>query len=288
MILLRSSFQTGKFKDSNSAFLLAKEVGTGILMLSFPDCSNDETEKVNGHDLTSVTVNAALVDVAKDQLSAVVPYHYVAPDRLANILRNLGKPAVAELVESLLPNNSSSKSGDLGEIVATEYIEETSQYTVPIRRLRWKDHRDMAMRGEDAIGVMIPGKTRPIDFLKVEVKSRATLQTSVVKDARKALDAFDGLPTQHALQFVAARAYESGNEQVADAIVRASLVDGIFPHQVEHMLFVFTGNNPKEFLKKDLEGYAGSISQKSVGFRVENHQQFIADVFEGALDENES
>lgn len=160
-------------------------------MLSFPDWSDDETEKVNGHDLTSVTVNAALVDVAKDQLSAVVPYHYVAPDRLANILRNLGKPAVAELVESLLPNNSSSKSGDLGEIVATEYIEETSQYTVPIRRLRWKDHRDMAMRGEDAIGVMIPGKTRPIDFLKVEVKSRATLQTSVVKDARKALDAFD-------------------------------------------------------------------------------------------------
>ena len=218
-----------------------------IPMLSFPDWSDDETEKVNGHDLTSVTVNAALVDVAKDQLSAVVPYHYVAPDRLANILRNLGKPAVAELVESLLPNNSSSKSGDLGEIVATEYIEETSQYTVPIRRLRWKDHRDMAMRGEDAIGVMIPGKTRPIDFLKVEVKSRATLQTSVVKDARKALDAFDGLPTQHALQFVAARAYESGNEQVADAIVRASLVDGIFPHQVEHMLFVFTGNNPKEF-----------------------------------------
>ncbi|MEJ1386235.1 MAG: Hachiman antiphage defense system protein HamA [Candidatus Sedimenticola sp. (ex Thyasira tokunagai)] len=257
-------------------------------MLSFPDWSDDETEKVNEHDLTSVTVNAASVDMAKERLSAVIPDHYAAPDRLAHILRNLGKPAVAEFVESLLPKNSSSRSGDLGEIIATEYIEESGQYTVPVRRFRWKDHRDMAMRGEDAIGVMVPGKGQPINFLKVEVKSRAALQTSVVKEARKALDASDGLPTPHALQFVAARAYESGNEEIADAIDRVSLVEGILPQYVEHMLFAFSGNNPKGFLKKDLEGYTGSITQKSVGVRVQKHQQFIADVFEEALGANES
>ena len=27
-------------------------------------------------------------------------------------------------------------------------------YNAPIKRLRWKDHRNMAMRGEDVIGIL--------------------------------------------------------------------------------------------------------------------------------------
>lgn len=252
-------------------------------MLSFSDWSDDETEEVNGHNLTTVTVEAESTTTAKERLAALVPTHYASPDRIADILRKLGKPAVAKYVENLLPKTPSLRSGDLGEIVATEYIEEKTPYTVPIRRLRWKDHREMAMRGDDAIGVKVPGAARPIDFLKVEAKSRAILQTSVVKEARKALNASDGLPTSHALTFVSQRSHEIGIEEVADAIDRALLVDGIVPKQVSHMLFAFTGNKSIGFLKKDLEGYSGSISQQSVGFQIEQHQQFITDVFEEAL-----
>ena len=39
-----------------------------------------------------------------------------------------------------------------GEIYATEWIDAHSGgYRAPIKRLRWKDHRNMAMRGEDVI-----------------------------------------------------------------------------------------------------------------------------------------
>ena len=257
-------------------------------MLSFSDWSYIINEEVNDHQLTSVTIQAASAETAKEQLAVLVPEHYASPDRIAEVLRKLGKPAVATLVETLLPQKSSLRSGDLGEIIATEYIEELTQYSVPIRRLRWKDHREMAMRGDDAIGVKVPGANSPIDFLKVEAKSRAALQTSVVTEAREALNGSDGLPTSHALNFVSQRCHEIGNTEVADAIDHAALVDGIVPQQVRHMLFTFSGNKPISFLKQDLDGYLGGISQLSVGVQVEQHQQFIAGVFDEALDANES
>ena len=47
------------------------------------------------------------------------------------------------------------RSGDLGEIYATEWIDAHSGgYRAPIKRLRWKDHRNMAMRGDDVIGIL--------------------------------------------------------------------------------------------------------------------------------------
>jgi len=257
-------------------------------MLSFNDWSDDEEEEVNGHQLTSISVSGESSEIAKEILAAVVPEHYAAPDRLADILRKLGKPAVAKYVETLLPNTPSLRSGDLGEILATEYIDENTEFVVPIKRLRWKDHREMAMRGDDAIGVRIPGKKRPIDFLKVEAKSRAALRTSVVREARSALDASSGLPTSHALNYVAERAHETGKEDIADAIHRALLLDGINPQQVEHMLFAFSGNNPNGFLKADLEGYGGAIPQNSVGLRIDTHQAFIKSVFEEVAEEHES
>ena len=47
------------------------------------------------------------------------------------------------------------RSGDLGEIYATEWIDSSERrLRAPIKRLRWKDHRNMAMRGDDVIGIL--------------------------------------------------------------------------------------------------------------------------------------
>jgi hypothetical protein len=117
-----------------------------------------------------------------------VPTHYAAEERVADILRRLGKPAAAQFVEGKLPTSKSIRSGDLGEILATEWIASRGDYHVPINRLRWKDHRNMAMRGDDVIGIHQDPQTNRLSFLKTEVKSRVTLGPAVVAEARASLD----------------------------------------------------------------------------------------------------
>jgi hypothetical protein len=80
-----------------------------------------------------------------------------------------------------LPQTPKIRSGDLGEILATQYIDERTAYKAPIKRLRWKDHREMPLRGDDVIGIALPDGNAPIRFLKSEVKSRKSLSTKVVQ-----------------------------------------------------------------------------------------------------------
>src|SRR3989344_1503375 len=257
-------------------------------MLSFSDWSEEEEEEVGGHSLRLLTATEGHKDTARDLVVSVVPEHYASPEKLARIFEKLGKEAVAGFLRTELPTRASLRSGELGEIFATEYIDERTEFSAPVKRLRWKDHREMAMRGDDVIGIRLPEEGERIRFLKVEAKSEASLQTRTIMKARDALDGDDGLPSSHALSFISKRLNEMGQEELADAIDRAQLRDGIVSGQVRHMLFAFSGNDPGGFLRADLETYAGPFRQQSVGLRITEHQVFIASVFEGVLEDDES
>ena len=69
-----------------------------------------------------------------------------------------------------MPQTSRSRSGDLGEILATELVEEEIGLRVPVRRLRYKDGRNMAMRGDDFIGAGYDGNGEKPGFLKAKLK----------------------------------------------------------------------------------------------------------------------
>ena len=256
-------------------------------MLVFSDWSEGNEEEVSGHPLLLLTVMDGQGDTARARVISVVPEHYASPEKLASIFEKLGKEAAAAFLREQLPRSVSLRSGELGEIFATEYIDERTEFTAPLKRLRWKDHRDMAMRGDDVIGIRLPKRGERIRFLKAEAKSESSLQTRTIRKARGALDGDDGLPSSHALSFISQRLLELGQEELADAIDRAQLRDGIVSGQVRHMLFAFTGNDPGRFLRADLEAYPGSIQQQYVGLRITNHQEFIASVFEGVLKDNE-
>jgi hypothetical protein len=93
-----------------------------------------------------------------------------------------------------LPTTKALRSGDLGEIYATEWIDAHSGgYHAPIKRLRWKDYRNMAMRGDDVIGIFQDADTKRLKFLKTEAKSRVTLTAQVLAEARAGLDKDGGL-----------------------------------------------------------------------------------------------
>lgn len=249
-------------------------------MVEFNSWCDDDHSNVGPHSLHVLSGKPESLHEGYDAIAAIVPSHYAAEEQIVRVLARLGKPAAAELVREKLPTTKSIRSGDLGEILATEYIADQTPYDAPIKRLRWKDHRNMAMRGDDVIGISQDPDTGRLRFLKTEAKSRAVLAAGVVANARVALDKDNGLPSAHALSFMSARLLELGNSDLADAIDDAQLKYGIPLQTVKHMLFTFSGNSPTAHLKASLEAYTGTIAQLSVGVRIDAHAAFIGAVYD--------
>jgi hypothetical protein len=212
-------------------------------------------------------------------LAGTIPSFYASSKRIASVLKRLGKSAAAKYIENKLPTSARGRSGDLAEILAARYVEESTDFSTSISKLRWKDHREMAMRGDDLIGLEPVKGAEKIRFLKGEVKSRATLTASAVNDARDTLNASRQRPSPHALEFIADRLHEEGEDALADLVDDALLVDGIALKQVSHLIFTFSGNDPSAILTGNLTNYTGRVPQSAVGLHVDQHQEFIARVF---------
>ncbi|MGO7040816.1 Hachiman antiphage defense system protein HamA [Rhizobium acaciae] len=253
-------------------------------MTQFDDWCLSVEEPVGNHARRVMTGQAASLAKGIQATAAIVPGHYASEESVARALSWLGKPAAAALIEGKLPTTKNIRSGDLGEIYATEWIDAHSGgYRAPIKRLRWKDHRNMAMRGDDVIGILQDAATDRLLFLKAEAKSRVALTGQVLTDARAGLDKDGGLPSAHALSFISARLLELDNLPLVDAIDDALLKHGIPVQNVKHLLFTFSGNAPDALLTASLQAYPGPINQWGVGLRVEGHAAFIGAVYDRVI-----
>lgn len=249
-------------------------------MIQFSNWCQSNNTRGQNHFISVLTSQAAQLQAAILESADIVPNHYASEESLARAFSRLGRPAAARLIEEKLPTSLKIRSGDLGEIYATEWIDTLSGgYRAVIKRLRWKDHRNMAMRGEDVIGIYQDPQTQRLNFLKTEAKSRSALTSQVLNEARAGLDNNHGLPSAHALTFISARLMELGNNHLADAIDDAVLIHGISVQNVRHLLFVFSGNAPLNLLTSSFQAYSGTIYQMSVGLHVANHSTFINSVY---------
>lgn len=229
------------------------------------------------HLMTEVAGERARV---LDELRGVVRSHYVSPEVTAKRLAELGAPKTAELLREHVPTTKTARSGDLGEVLATEIAEQTLNFAVPIRRLRWKDGRNMALRGDDIVGIR--DRKNTLEFLKGESKSREALTTSVLDEAGAALDRDRGRPMRHAVLFVAERLRELGDDTLAVRLERAVL-DSFWGSRVEHLLFALTGVDPKSLLSDHLIAAAKKKrTRHAVGVQLADHSTFI-DVLYGGL-----
>jgi hypothetical protein len=253
-------------------------------MAKFTDWCVPVDTLVGNHFCQVMTGAPASLSNGIEATAAIVPGHYASEEQVARALVRLGKPAAAELIQSKLPTTKAIRSGDLGEIYATEWIDAHSGgYRAPIKRLRWKDHRNMAMRGDDVIGILQDAQTQRLHFLKTEAKSRTKLTAQVLNEARAGLDKDGGLPSAHALSFISARLLELGNQPLADAIDDALLKYGIPVQNVRHLLFTFSGNEPDALLAASLRAYPGPITQWGVGLHVHGHATFVGAVYDRVI-----
>ena len=202
--------------------------------------------------------------------------------------QRLGYKVAAEILRAQLPQTHKGRSGDLGEILATELVEEEIGLRVPVRRLRYKDGRNMAMRGDDFIGAGYGGDDSKLWLLKGEAKSNKVLGKATVTSARKVLNRDNGRCTPTRLAFVANRLLESND----DGRCRNSAADlrdevglkSLRADRIDHMLFTMSGNGPHASLKDDLGGAGTNRDQYVVNLHIEDHQDFIKEMYEKAED----
>lgn len=212
-----------------------------------------------------------------DDLRQIMRSHYNDLAQIAADIKELGYPDASAILAERLPQKSRARSGDLGEIIATEYIEHTLGYKIPVRRLRYKDGREMALRGDDFIGIQYD-RVNGLKLLKGESKSAAKLSNDTVQKARAALNRDAGRCTPHSLLFVADRLMEGTVEQqelgrvLKKEVARGSLK----PRSIEHAVFTMTGNNPLNILRNDLSGADRRRKQTSINLNISDHQKFIA------------
>jgi hypothetical protein len=221
------------------------------------------TEQVGGR--------AKITDALKD----VMRSHYDDLATIADDISTLGYKMASAILYERLPQGKKGRSGDLGEILATEYTEQHLYYKVPIRRLRYKDGREMALRGDDFIGIGYD-KDGQLLMLKGESKSAAALSNVTVQSARAALDRDHGRCTPHALLFVADRLLSGKDKDVGTALKIEVATKGLPPNRIAHAVFTLSGNAPLHFLRNDLAAADANRRQISINLHIADHQNFIA------------
>ncbi|HAV8770721.1 TPA: DUF1837 domain-containing protein [Escherichia coli] len=253
-------------------------------MVPFYDWCDSADMPLGNHHVRVMTGRPGDIATGIQMTARAIPAHYTTEERIAAALAKLGKTAAAQMLNDLLPQTAHIRSGDLGEIYATEWIDAYSGYRAPIKRLRWKDHRNMAMRGDDVIGMLLDAETQRLSFLKTEAKSRINLRAQTLEEARSGLDKDSGLPSSHALSFISARLMEIGTDApLVDAIDEALYRHGIPPESVKHLLFTFSGNPPQTLLTQALQAYPDPIGQWGVGLHIDNHAAFVGAVYDRVI-----
>lgn len=225
-------------------------------------------------------------DEIRDDLAETIRSHYDRLDRIADDVDRLGYKVAAEILSEAMPQTPRGRSGDLGEILATELVEEEIGLRVPVRRLRYKDGRNMSMR-DDFIGAGYDSKGEKLWLLKGEAKSNKVLGKATVTSARKVLNRDSGRCTPDSLLFVANRLLESNDSD--DNELGRNLRDevglkSLRADRIDHMLFTVSGNGPHASLQQDLDTTDTNRDHYVVNIHVEDHQDFIAAMYEEAED----
>lgn len=223
-------------------------------------------------------------ETISDQLTETIRSHYDRLERIAECIRDLGYEQTAAIFAERVPSLLTAQSGDLGEILATELIEEKTSYTVPVRRLRYKDGREMALRGDDFIGVGIDNQDR-LRLLKGESKSRQNLDRTAIEEARAALSNNHGRPTPISALFIADRLMdEEGEKGVLGRRIRNEVVARpIATRYVAHALFTLSGNRPPRALEDDFHAVDGERRHFIINLHVQDHRDFIEMAYERAV-----
>jgi len=220
-------------------------------------------------------------DAHRKVIVKAVADHFTSVRRMEAAILRLGFALSVKVLRNSIPLQIRTQSGDLGEILCTEYIIQKTNFRVPIKKLRWKDDRNLAMRGNDVLAFSQKNDRKLV--LKAESKSRARLSASTIVEAENGLFQNGGRPNPSSLAFIINRLEEEGRYAESD-FVSSLLEDNFSLQNIEHMIFVLSGTQPKQLLEQKRTDLEKGMNRILVGVHVVDHQEFISKIISECID----
>lgn len=215
--------------------------------------------------------------VAWPKILSIVRSHYIDADTFRTICSQLGYDDAAQHLRFYMPEDKKARSGDLGEILATEYTNEHISTRVYIKRLRFKDERETALRGDDILGGELD-EHGGLHVLKGESKSRVALSLKVLVEAEEKLLSNGGRPSEHGTAFLAAHLLPIRPE-LGKALALFNLRK-VPARSLRHLLFTLTQSAPlRLFPMFANRKYPAGILRSLAGAVVKKHQETIDQIY---------
>lgn len=218
-------------------------------------------------------------DLVKPHLSAAIVDHHTHRARVAHLLADLGYAATAAEIAARLPKNDRTRKGNFGEVVASEHLRQRHGYAMPVFKLRFRDHQNLPMRGEDIVAFVTDVNGTITRVCIGEAKTLVAFAGQTVTSAHERLEK-TYRPTPETLHMIAEILYERG--EVAQAREMDRILQRLAAKTIEqeNWIFVITDNAPADPFGNIEALQAVVPNLHCVNLRLPDLSQFVTDLFE--------
>jgi HamA len=180
-----------------------------------------------------------------DALVRTVFIYHNDPVEFKGYVADLGYEQAAELFDKR-PRDDKTRTGNFGEVVASEYLRQKEGFDLPVYRLRWNTNPDTSMRGEDVLAFKFgepDGRGRELCI--AEAKAEERFDSRTVEDAYKQL-ATGKRPRPNSIPFVCSVLTLQGEVEKAKAVVQFLNRTSPYPPKRVYFMLIVTGNTPRD------------------------------------------
>jgi Cap4 SAVED domain len=174
-------------------------------------------------------------------LKLVIPYFCQHPLSILESIEKLKENGLEFVVVDLhnkTQGNVQVWNGTIGEAIASAYIKSSTDYEIPVFKLRLAPNRKMAMHGDDLLGLKFNADGTPQELLVVEVKNYGAEPKKAVQNASDGL-----LKVQQGsitlLDFIINMLRESGHFNKAKQVKRFN-DPYTYQYHTEYLAFIVT------------------------------------------------
>lgn len=250
----------------------------------FVECFSAEDRKTDSGINHRVLVDQEDIQSFVDFITPIVKEHQISKNDFDNRKKLIEKLKIQKLestVPSPYPQNTSTQKGNFAEIFLAEYLEETTDTSLPIYRLRYNPNVEQSMKGDDVL--MFDLDAEPVRIIVGESKFRTTPQKKDVIDITDGLIRANKAKVPISLMFVAYILRKENKEELAQKVEECTVLFALNKVEVDYVGMLMSSRNAKNTIDRHTTSELRNMLMISVGML--SPQELVASVYQSLEDE---